>query len=113
MSGHSIVEELNKAKWVFYLGAIANEFDKIVNDYIAENQRPMDHWLDFLKCIKSRRLTVSNAEMMHRSMSSVHAANVCLWLQRDVTYDPVKEEFVNDPEANRFLSRAQREPFVY
>ncbi len=93
--------------------ALLNEFDKIVNDYIAENQRPMDHWLDFLKCIKSRRLTVSNAEMMHRSMSSVHAANVCLWLQRDVTYDPVKEEFVNDPEANRFLSRAQREPFVY
>jgi hypothetical protein len=27
-------------------------------------------------------------------------------------YDPVKEEFTNDPEANRLRSRAKREPWI-
>ena len=43
-------------------------------------------------------------------MSTVHAANICMWLKRDMKYDPVKEEFVNDPEANRLRSRAMRAP---
>ena len=29
-------------------------------------------------------------------MSIVHCANICLWLGRDLTYDPDKEAFVND-----------------
>jgi len=55
---------------------------------------------------------VANAEVMHRSMSSVHAANICMWLRRDLKYDPVKEEFPNDPAANRFRSRTKRAPWV-
>ena len=36
-----------------------------------------------------------------------------MWLKRSLKYDPVKEEFVNDDEANRLRSRAMREPYVY
>ena len=57
--------------------------------------------------------TVANPEVMHRSMSTVHAANICMWLKRDLTYDPVKEEFVNDAEANRLLRRPYRAPWVH
>jgi hypothetical protein len=46
-------------------------------------------------------------------MSTVHAANICMWLTRGLKYDPMKEEFVNDPEANRLRTRAQREPWIY
>ena len=60
----------------------------------------------------SRRLTAANPEVMHRSMTTVHAANICMWLKRDLKYDPVKEEFVNDAEANRLRSRAMREPWI-
>ena len=42
-------------------------------------------------------------------MSTVHCANIAQWLKRDLTWDPVKEEFVNDEQANRFRSRAARE----
>jgi hypothetical protein len=35
-----------------------------------------------------------------------------MWLKRDMKYDPVKEEFVNDVEANRLRSRAQRAPWI-
>jgi predicted dehydrogenase len=88
------------------------DFNKIVQDYMARTQRPMSHVRDFFNCVKSRRQTVANPVVMHRSMSTVHAANICMWLKRDMKYDPVKEEFVNDPEANRLRSRAMREPWI-
>jgi hypothetical protein len=92
---------------------LMGEFRKLVGDYMARTQRPMSHMRDYLNCIKSRRLTVANPEVMYRSMSTVHAANICMWLKRDMKFDPVKAEFVNDPEANRLRSRAMREPWIF
>ncbi len=46
-------------------------------------------------------------------MSTVHGANICMWLKRDLRFDPAKEQFVNDDDANRLLSRAMREPYTY
>ncbi len=92
--------------------ALLADFQKLVHDYMARTQRPMNHVRNLFDCIKSRRLTVANPEVMHRSMSTVHAANICMWLKRDMKYDPVKEEFIGDPEANRLRSRAQREPWI-
>ena len=93
--------------------ALMGEFRKLVGDYMARTQRPMSHMRDYLNCIKSRRLTVANPEVMYRSMSTVHAANICMWLRRDMKFDPAKAEFVNDPEANRLRSRAMREPWIF
>jgi hypothetical protein len=101
--------------------SLLGEFEKIVNAYEARTGRPtsregglsaMGHMRDLLDCVKSRRQTVANPVVMHRSMSTVHAANICMWLKRDLRYDPVKEEFVNDKEANRLRSRAMREPWI-
>ncbi|MCD6392531.1 MAG: Gfo/Idh/MocA family oxidoreductase [Planctomycetes bacterium] len=88
------------------------DFRKIVYDYMARTQRPTSHVRNFLDCVKSRRQTVANPVVMHRSMTTVHAANICMWLKRDLKYDPVKEEFINDNEANRFRSRAMRQPWI-
>ncbi|HRY48346.1 MAG TPA: Gfo/Idh/MocA family oxidoreductase [Candidatus Paceibacterota bacterium] len=88
------------------------DLKKIVGDYMARTQRPMSHVRNFFDCVKSRRLTVAHPGVMHRTMSTVHAANICMWLKRDMKYDPVKEEFVNDAEANRLRSRAMREPWI-
>lgn len=88
------------------------DYSKIVRDYMERTQRPMSHVRDFLNCVKSRRNPVAHAEVMHRSMTAVHAANICMWLKRDMRFDPVKEEFLNDPEANRLRSRAMREPWI-
>lgn len=85
---------------------------KIVQDYIARTGNAPSHVRNFFDCVKSRRKTVANPEVMHYSMSTVHAANICMWLKRDLKYDPVKEEFINDPEANRLRSRGMREPWI-
>lgn len=92
--------------------SLLNDFGKIVNDYTARTQRPLSHVRDFLDCVKSRRPTIANPVVMHRSMTTVHAANICMWLKRNIRYDPVKEEFINDEEANRLRSRAMREPWI-
>ena len=67
---------------------------------------------NFLDCVRSRELTVANPEVMHHSMTTVHAANICMWLRRDIEFDPVKVEFVDDDEANRLRSRAMRDPWI-
>ena len=89
------------------------DFNKVVQDYIARTQRPMSHVRDFFNCVKSRRLTVANPVVMHRSMSTVHAANICMWLKRSLKYDPAREAFIGDAEANRLRSRAMRAPYCF
>ena len=92
--------------------ALLEDFEKLVRDYIDRTRHPMSHVRDLFDCVKSRRPTVANPEVMHRSMATVHAANICMWLKRNMKYDPVKEEFIDDPEANRLRSRAMREPWI-
>lgn len=88
------------------------EYDEVVGEYVARTGRSLDHMRNFLDCVKSREETVANPTVMHRSMSTVHAANICMWLERSLEFDPVAERFVNDDEANRLLARAQREPWA-
>ncbi len=91
--------------------AMLADFDKIVADYVERTGHPMNHVRDFFDCIRSRKPTVANPEVMFHSMSTVHAANICMWLRRNMTYDPAKQEFA-DADANGFRSRPMREPWV-
>jgi hypothetical protein len=92
--------------------ALLAEYKKVVADYAAQTQRPLNHVRDFFDCIKSRRTTVAHPEVMLRSMSICLAADICEQLQRNLKFDLLKTEFVNDPEANRLRSRALRAPWI-
>jgi hypothetical protein len=46
---------------------------------------------------------------MRRSHIACHAAALAWVLRRKLTFDPVKEEFVADDDANRLRSRAARD----
>lgn len=67
------------------------------------------HSRDFFDCIRSRGTTAANADVMRRSHIACHAAAISWILGRKLTIDPVKEEFVNDAEANRLRSRPSRD----
>jgi len=45
------------------------------------------------------------------SVNVCHVGNIAYWLNRPLKWDPVKIEFVGDDEANRYASRAMREPW--
>lgn len=69
------------------------------------------HTRDFLDCVKSRGLTHCNSSVMRHSHLASHAAANAWMLGRPVKYDPLKEEFPGDEEANRMRDRAMREPW--
>jgi len=93
--------------------ALLGEFKRVIGEYVARTGRSLDHMQNFIDCVRSREQTVANPEVMHHSMTTVHAANICMWLKRDLTFDPATERFVNDDEANTLISRAMREPYIY
>jgi hypothetical protein len=119
--GHSGIRLLGTEGWVSVADqvpkpevsspALAADYRKLLDDYVARTGRPLNHARDFFNAVKSRRPTVAGPEAMHRSMTTVHAANICMWLQTDLRYDTVKEEFARNPEANRLRSRPQRAPW--
>jgi hypothetical protein len=69
------------------------------------------HIRNFLDCVKSRGLTRANADAACHAHIACHAANVSLFLNRKLQFDPRKNEFIGDDEANRFRSEALREPW--
>jgi hypothetical protein len=69
------------------------------------------HVRDFLDCVKSRGQTRANADVACQAHIACHAANIALYLNRKVVFDPVKNEFPGDEEANRLRSEALREPW--
>jgi hypothetical protein len=69
------------------------------------------HVRDFLDCVRSRGQTRANADAACQAHIACHAANIALFLGRKLKYDPVKNEFIGDEQANRLRSEALREPW--
>lgn len=67
------------------------------------------HSRNFFDCIRSRKPTAANPDVMRRSHIACHAAAIAWILGRTLRIDPGKEEFINDPEANLLRTRAARE----
>ncbi len=70
-----------------------------------------DHYQNFLHCVKSRRLTIAPCEVAHRSASVGHLAAISIELGRKIRWDPATETIIDDPEAERLLSRSYRKPW--
>jgi hypothetical protein len=66
---------------------------------------------DFLHCVRTRERPFRDIEIAHRTATVCHLGNIAYWLGRPLKWDPVKELFVGDEEANRWLDRPKREPW--
>jgi hypothetical protein len=71
----------------------------------------INHMGNFYDCVLSRHTPLADVESQHRSVSACHLANIALRLGRPVRWNPEKEQFINDPEADAFLHREQRPGF--
>ena len=74
--------------------------------------RSDDHRQNFLDCVKTRKEPAAPARVAHRSIMVAHLGVISMKLGRKVNWDPKKELFVNDPEADRMLSRPMRPPYT-
>ena len=70
-----------------------------------------NHPGNFLHCIRTRERTVADVEIGCRSVSVCHLGNIAYWLERPLKWDPEKERFINDAEANRMLDCPKRAPW--
>ncbi len=68
----------------------------------------INHMGNFFDCVESRKPTISEVESQHRSVSVCHLGNIAMRLARPLKWDPESEQFIDDAEANRLLSREQR-----
>jgi predicted dehydrogenase len=70
-----------------------------------------DHKQNFLDCVKNRKETIAPAEVAHRSISIGLLGEISMLTERKLQWDPDKEIFLNDEQANRMLSRPMRSPW--
>jgi predicted dehydrogenase len=69
------------------------------------------HVRDFLDCVKTRSQPKGNAETACYAHIACHAANIALYLDRKVKFDPVHHVFPDDEQANRLRGEALRAPW--
>ena len=88
---------------------------KILDAEIPDNgiklYRSINHYQDWLDCIKSRKQPICDVETGHRSSTVCNIANIGYWLGKDLNWDPVKEKF-DDNDANKLLTRNYRKPYT-
>jgi len=89
--------------------------ENILKSVIGENEIhlpvvPSLHgsWVD---CVKSRQQTLVPAEVGHRSCSIALLGDLAMQIGRRLKFDPAREQFIGDEEANRMISRPQRKPY--
>jgi len=71
-----------------------------------------DHMGNLIASMRSRKMPVADVEIGHRSATMCHLGNIARWTGRKLTWDPDKERFKDDDEANRLLSREGRAPYA-
>ena len=72
------------------------------------------HFANFVACVRSRKQEDLNTDILegHLSTSMCHLSNIAYRTGREVTFDSANENFPGDAEANSYLSREYRYPFV-
>jgi len=102
--------------WIFVSrDGIVTHPESLASEKIGPNQvqviRSGDHRRNLLDAIRSGQKTICNVEVAVRDQTVVQQEYIALSLGRKLRWDPVAEHFVDDPEANRWLSRPMRSPW--
>ncbi len=69
------------------------------------------HKGNWAHCIRTRQRPICDVAIGCRSVTVCHLGNIAYWLERPLEWNPVKEDFVGDPEASRWLDRPKRPPW--
>lgn len=70
------------------------------------------HSDNFLDCVRTRCAPICDIGVAHRSASFMLLGGIVRRLDRPLRWNPDKEIFINDDEANRMLSKANRAPWT-
>jgi predicted dehydrogenase len=73
-----------------------------------------DHFQNFVDVVRSRRIEDLNCDILqgHLSTSLAQLATISYRTGRKLVFNPDTEKFVNDTEADKYLTRKYRAPYV-
>jgi len=102
--------------WVYVKrGQIDADPKSLLTSTIGPNEfhlyKSNNHKGNFLECIRSRAETAAPVEVGHRSCTVCLLGEIAMRLGRKLKWDPERERFTNDTEANRMVSRPMRSPW--
>jgi predicted dehydrogenase len=87
----------------------------VLNETIGDNETHLykseDHVRNFIDCLKSRKETITPAEIAHRSISVGLLGEIAMLTGQKLSWNPEKEIFNDNVNANRLLSRPMRSPW--
>ena len=104
--------------WVFVNRGVIDASPKsLLQSAIGPNEVHLPvsnhHQQNFLDSIRSRARTICPIDVAVRSDTVCQLAWIAFKLERKLKWDPAREEFRGDSEANRLLKRALRNPWRY
>jgi len=72
------------------------------------------HFSNFIECVRSRKLQDLNADILegHMSTALIHLGNISYRTERKLIFNPYSERFIDDDDANSYLTREYRQPYV-
>jgi predicted dehydrogenase len=79
------------------------------NIHLYESNDHEGNWLD---CIRTRKKTICDVEIGHRTATICQLNGIAERLGRPINWDPVNEKILNDPEAERWFDRPHRAPYI-
>ncbi len=102
--------------WIFVQrGSFKSEPESILREEIGDNEihlyESKNHMMNFLECIRSRKEPIAPVEVGHRSNTVCVLTHIAMKLGRKLKWDPKKERFKGDKEANRMLDYPHRKPW--
>jgi hypothetical protein len=113
-SGHGVRFEGSEG-WIYTRTGVEAEPKSLLRSAIGPNEIHLyasrEHERNFLDCVKSRALTICPADAAHRATTLSHIGDIACRVGRRLTWDVLKERFINDDEANRMLHRTMRPPW--
>ncbi len=71
-----------------------------------------EHHGNWLEAIRTRQQPIAPVEIAHRSCSACLLHHIAMKVDRRLRWDPIKERFRDDDEANAMLSRPMRAPYI-
>jgi predicted dehydrogenase len=73
--------------------------------------KSLDHHQNFLDCIRSRKESITPAEIAHRSISVALLGEIAMLTGQKIQWDPEREEIIDNEYASRLLMRPYRQPW--
>ena len=100
-----------KGKMEIFRGALKSNPPEIAEEILKDERKNGDHIDNWLTCIMTGERPISDIAIGRRSAAICHLLNIARYLGRSLKWDPEKEVFIDDEEANSHLSREPRKGY--